>query len=105
MTSKNLKVLITGASGLLGRQILNYLENNSLQLENPVDNCQNYVFECLGLCHSRAKNKLRPVDLNNFNQIDDVIQEFRVCFEYFFPTNYDSLASRTLLFMQQQLEK
>ncbi|RNA10899.1 methionine adenosyltransferase 2 subunit beta-like [Brachionus plicatilis] len=77
MSGKNLKVLITGASGLLGRQIVKYLEDTNLQSKYPVDGVQNYVFECLGLCHSRTKNKLRAVDIKNFDQVDQVIQEFK----------------------------
>lgn len=78
MSTKNLKVLITGASGLLGRQVFKYLEDKTLQLQYPVDNVENYVFECLGLCHSRIKNKLRPIDLNKFDQVENLIQEFKV---------------------------
>lgn len=78
MSTKNLKVLITGASGLLGRQVLKYLEDKNLQLKYPVDNVENYVFECLGLCYSRIKNNLHPIDLNKFDQVDNLIQEFKV---------------------------
>lgn len=80
MTLNNVKVLITGASGLLGRQIFKYLEDTSLQTQYKVDGIDGFKFNCLGLCHSRAKEKLRPVNLNDPNQVVAIIDEFKVYF-------------------------
>ncbi|CAF0711670.1 unnamed protein product [Brachionus calyciflorus] len=77
MTVNNVNVLITGASGLLGRQILTYFENAELHSKYPVDDIEKFKFNCLGLCHSRAKANLRPIDLNNFEQVDKLIDEFK----------------------------
>ena len=78
MTVKNLNVLITGASGLLGRQVLKYFEDSNLQSKYLVDGIQNFKFNCLGLCHSRVKDKLRPINLNDPNQVNTLVEEFKV---------------------------
>ncbi|XP_035220405.1 methionine adenosyltransferase 2 subunit beta-like, partial [Stegodyphus dumicola] len=57
------KVLITGASGLLGRAIVNEFLNNS--------------WEVLGLAFSRARDKLIKVDLNNLDEVKEIIQKFK----------------------------
>ncbi|KFM82119.1 hypothetical protein X975_15250, partial [Stegodyphus mimosarum] len=57
------KALITGASGLLGRAIVNEFLNNS--------------WEVLGLAFSRARDKLIKVDLNNMDEVKEIIQKFK----------------------------
>jgi dTDP-4-dehydrorhamnose reductase len=69
------KILITGASGLLGREVLSFLQNQ-------------FKWKCLGLCFSRNKNSnLKSCDLTDFNQINTIIDEFKVCLIF----NYSKL--------------
>lgn len=59
------RVLITGASGLLGRAIYReFLKDNS--------------WETLGLAFSRVKENLKKVDITDENQVKDVISTFKV---------------------------
>ena len=70
----NARVLITGASGLLGRKVLAYFQNES-----------NNKWTCLGLCYSRNKNEnLKSCDIRNFDQINSIIDEFKVCIYIYF---------------------
>ena len=57
------KVLVTGASGLLGRQILECFRAEK--------------WEVLGLAYSRAKEGLRRVDLCDPAQVEGVLDEFK----------------------------
>ena len=59
------KVLVTGASGLLGRAIL-----------KEFTQCGD-VWEVLGLAYSRAKGNLKKVDLRNKDEVESVIEEFK----------------------------
>ena len=59
------RVLITGASGLLGRAIV----KEFTQSENG--------WEVLGLAYSRAKGALRKVDLKSKDEVDSVVGEFK----------------------------
>ena len=61
----NKRVLITGASGLLGRAIV----KEFTQSENG--------WEVLGLAYSRAKGALRKVDLKSKDEVDSVVEEFK----------------------------
>ena len=56
------KVLVTGSSGLLGREILKQFIANQ--------------WEVLGLAFSRAKEGLRKVDLCDVQQVETVLDEF-----------------------------
>ncbi|ESP03650.1 hypothetical protein LOTGIDRAFT_171179 [Lottia gigantea] len=58
------KVLITGASGLLGRAIFNEFNANS-------------TWKTLGLAFSRPGNHLKKVDLTNFDEVKAVFDEFK----------------------------
>ena len=58
------KVLITGASGLLGRALLLEFSKNS--------------WEVCGLAFSRARNNLVKVDLNNTEEVKEIIESFKV---------------------------
>lgn len=57
------KVLITGASGLLGRALVSEFSKNS--------------WDVLGLAFSRAKDKLVKVDLNNTEEVKKIIEKFK----------------------------
>lgn len=58
------RVLITGASGLLGRAIYReFLKDNS--------------WETLGLAFSRVKENLKKVDITDENQVKEVISTFK----------------------------
>lgn len=57
------RVLVTGASGLLGREILRCFEAEK--------------WEVLGLAYSRAKGGLRRVDLSDGAQVEGVLEEFK----------------------------
>lgn len=57
------KVLITGASGLLGREVLKCFEAGNWQV--------------LGLAYSRAAGNLQKVDLNDASQVEAVLEKFR----------------------------
>ena len=63
MTAVNGKVLVTGASGLLGRALLKEFENKNWQV--------------LGLAYSRASGSLRKVDLNDRSQVENVFEQFQ----------------------------
>ncbi|KAK7495281.1 hypothetical protein BaRGS_00013463 [Batillaria attramentaria] len=58
------KVLITGASGLLGRAVMREFEANG-------------SWTILGLAFSRAGQKLKKVDLTNPQAVTEVLQEFK----------------------------
>ena len=62
--AKKQRVIITGASGLLGRAIMKEFLNSD-------------KWEVLGLAHSRAKNVLRKVDLLDFDESKRVVKEFK----------------------------
>lgn len=72
------KVIITGASGLLGRAIYKYLTDVDTQKSFPVKNALDYKWNCLGLCYSRVKGNLRSVDLNDSEKVEMLIDEFKV---------------------------
>ena len=59
------RVLITGASGLLGRAILREFTQCSVG------------WEVLGLAYSRARENLRKVDLKNKDEVKTVMDEFK----------------------------
>ena len=63
MASKR-RVLITGASGLLGRSIFKTFSGSD-------------QWEVLGLAHSRASGALRKVNLLDFDEAKRVVEEFR----------------------------
>lgn len=58
------KLLITGASGLLGRDCLSTFSNDP-------------EWTTLGLAYSRAGSNLRKIDLTDAKQVNDVIKEFK----------------------------
>lgn len=58
------KVLITGASGLLGREVLKTF--------------QVFGWDVLGLAYTRAKDNLKKVDLTDTELLQDVIKEYQV---------------------------
>lgn len=58
------KVLITGASGLLGREVLKTF--------------QGFGWDVLGLAYTRAKDNLKKVDLTDTELLQDVIKEYQV---------------------------
>ncbi|EDV24612.1 uncharacterized protein TRIADDRAFT_25402 [Trichoplax adhaerens] len=58
------KVLITGASGLLGRAIKREFDNDA-------------TWKVLGLAYSRAGGDLRRVDLSDVNAVKEVVREFQ----------------------------
>ncbi|KAL8576443.1 hypothetical protein ACOMHN_049010 [Nucella lapillus] len=62
MASK--KVLITGASGLLGRAVMQEFERDG-------------TWAVLGLAFSRAGNKLRKVDITDKQAVKDILQQFK----------------------------
>jgi hypothetical protein len=82
MSVKTYNVLITGASGLLGRVVYKYLSDSTYQAKYPLNLNDNYVnsfkWNCLGLCYSRAKENLRPLDLNDTEEVDKLVNDFKV---------------------------
>ncbi|KAK0059631.1 methionine adenosyltransferase 2 subunit beta [Biomphalaria pfeifferi] len=58
------KIIITGASGLLGRECFKIFDSDN----------EWYV---LGLAYSRSSDKLKRVDLTNFQQVASVFREFK----------------------------
>jgi nucleoside-diphosphate-sugar epimerase len=82
MSSKTYNILVTGASGLLGRVVYKYLSDSSYQAKYPLNQNENYVnsfkWNCLGLCYSRARDSLKPLDLNNTEEVDELIADFKV---------------------------
>ena len=59
-------VLITGASGLLGRQILRVFEEDA-------------QWKTIGVAFSRAGGNLHKVDLTNFEDLRRAFEKFSVC--------------------------
>eukprot|EP00057_Strongylocentrotus_purpuratus_P006361 XP_011660835.1 PREDICTED: methionine adenosyltransferase 2 subunit beta isoform X4 [Strongylocentrotus purpuratus] len=57
------KVLITGASGLLGREVLKTFQASG--------------WDVLGLAYTRAKDNLKKVDLTDTEPLQDVIKEYQ----------------------------
>ena len=81
----SLNVLITGASGLLGRAVLEYFNEKALQEKYPSEIAGadqppsvNFKWNCLGLCYSRPRNNLRACNLNDPEQVDKLVAEFKV---------------------------
>ena len=58
------RVLITGASGLLGRAIMKQFSNSD-------------KWEVLGLAHSRAAETLKKADLLDFDETKPIVKEFK----------------------------
>ena len=58
-------ILITGASGLLGRAVFKVLKE-----------CSDY--EVVGLAHSRKSNDLINVDLTNSQQVKETFVKYKV---------------------------
>lgn len=73
------KVIVTGASGLLGRAIYKYLNDETYQKKYPVKGVNEIKWNVLGLCFSRTKDGLMSLDLNDFAKVDQLIDEFKVC--------------------------
>ena len=84
MSAKTYNILITGASGLLGRVVHRYLTDAQYQAKYPLEANQTYVndfvWNCLGLSYSRVKENLKQLDLNNFDDVNKLIDEFKVKF-------------------------
>ena len=60
MSDKTIKVLITGASGLLGRAVYKYFTNEEFRNKYPLStDCMEALrgikWDCVGLCHSRVR--------------------------------------------------
>ncbi len=62
------KVLITGASGLLGRNVLRQFQKSTGDVK----------WTCVGLCHSRVRDNLVACDLTNFQFVNDLVQDLKV---------------------------
>ncbi|KAI8798032.1 methionine adenosyltransferase 2 subunit beta, partial [Biomphalaria glabrata] len=58
------KIIITGASGLLGRECFKIFDSDN-------------EWTVLGLAYSRSSDKLKRVDLTNFQQVASVFREFK----------------------------
>ena len=63
MAALKKKVLITGASGLLGRELLRHFTREG--------------WECLGLAFSRAREGLMKVDLCQRKEVEKVLEDFQ----------------------------
>lgn len=57
------RVIVTGGSGLLGRQLVQRFASDE--------------WDCLGLAYSRARGKLRKVDLCDASQVEHVLDDFQ----------------------------
>ena len=80
MTEEKIKVLITGASGLLGRTIYRYFKDQTYQNKYPINEKikAEFIWDCLGLCNSRVRGDLKKLDISNFDQVEKVIKEYEV---------------------------
>ena len=90
MEKTNLNVLITGASGLLGRTVLDYFTQKELREKYPLNGTKKnqgepnlfdsnkVTLNTLGLCFSRARKNLRSIDLSDKSQVDKLIDDFKV---------------------------
>eukprot|EP00092_Neocalanus_flemingeri_P025613 GFUD01027768.1.p1 GENE.GFUD01027768.1~~GFUD01027768.1.p1 ORF type:complete len:294 (+),score=81.21 GFUD01027768.1:32-913(+) len=63
MSKQNTKVLLTGASGLLGRQVLSHLTAEGVP--------------CTGLCFSRPREGLYKLDITDFAATRSFVQELQ----------------------------
>jgi len=63
MSQKNTKVLLTGASGLLGRQVLSFLTEEGVS--------------CTGLCFSRPSQVLTKLDITDFPATNRFVQDLK----------------------------
>ncbi len=64
-----LTVLLTGASGLLGRQILHVFEKEP-------------TWTTIGLAFSRSKGNLHKVDLTNSDELTGTFEKYSVNFAF-----------------------
>jgi nucleoside-diphosphate-sugar epimerase len=71
-------VLITGASGLLGRTVYKYFTDKSYRDQYPISANAEYNWNVLGLCNSRVRDGLRKLDLTNDDEVEKLINEFKV---------------------------
>lgn len=81
MTDKTVNVLVTGASGLLGRMVYKYFTDQAFQNKYPLpseENSPKLNWNCLGLCYSRLKEGLKSVDLNDYEEVNKLTEEFKV---------------------------
>jgi len=62
--SKNQRIIITGASGLLGRDLIKTFDQDS-------------EWQTLGLAYSRVSERLRKCDLTDPQQVSSIIREFK----------------------------
>ena len=78
--TEEIKVLITGASGLLGRTVYKYFNNKSFQSKYPLnENVKgDFLWKCLGLCNTRIKGDLRKIDISDYGQVESLLKEFQV---------------------------
>jgi S-adenosylmethionine synthetase len=59
--TEEMEILVTGASGLLGRSVYNYFKD------------QGYLVT--GLCFSRSNEHLVPLDLTNYAAVDQFFKD------------------------------
>ena len=80
MSVKELNVLITGASGLLGRTIYRYFKDDAYQRKYPINAALNekFAWKVLGLCNSRVRGDLQKLDISDYAQVEKLIEEFKV---------------------------
>lgn len=51
------KVLVTGASGLLGRAVYKYFSNETFRKSFPLNDNSDFTWNCVGLCNKRFFNR------------------------------------------------
>ena len=81
MSEQQLNVLVTGASGLLGRTVYKYFKDGSFRSKYPINkslSSDTFSWNCLGLCNSRVRGDLRKLDISNYEQVENLIIEFKV---------------------------
>lgn len=78
MSERKINVLITGASGLLGRTVYKYFTDKSYRDLYPISANVEFNWNVLGLCNSRAREGLRKLDLTNDEEVEKLINEFKV---------------------------
>ena len=92
MAEQTVNVLITGASGLLGRSVYKYFTNEAFRAKFPMTaefaKESKLKWNCLGLCYSRVSENLKKIDLTDFNAVDQLIEEYKVSMPFEIQTFY-----------------
>jgi len=75
MDNRTINILVTGATGLLGRAIIKHFENETNSAV-PEEKCQ-YKWNVIGTYNTRVRRGLKKLDLTKFDDVEKFIDEFK----------------------------